>query len=126
MCIVVASLTFQYSALITLLCLPDRKTVVASLNVLAGVYMASAPLPVPSFLLPLHATRLDLKSPLHVWNSLLAETRRVAKEHSVQAEVYSTEMTARFEIMAKDVHVLSRRVCCVSVHFVSEYVYVAY
>lgn len=109
-----------------LLCLPDRKTVVASLNVLAGVYMASAPLPVPSFLLPLHATRLDLKSPLHVWNSLLAETRRVAKERSVQAEVYSTEMTARFEIMAKDVHVLSRRVCCVSVHFVSEYVYVAY
>lgn len=53
--------------------------------------------------------RLDLKSPLHVWNSLLAETRRVAKERSVQAEVYSTEMTARFEIMAKDVHVLSRR-----------------
>jgi len=120
-----STLTFQYSALIILLCLPDRRTV-ASLNVLAGVYMASAPLPVPSFLLSFHATRLDLKSPLHVWNSLLAETRRVAKERSVQAEVYSTEMTARFEIMAKDVHVLSRRVCCVSVYFVSEYVYVAY
>lgn len=61
----------------------------------------------------LSASRLDLKSPLHVWNFLLAETRRLAKEHSGQAEVYTNEMTARFEIMAKDVQVLSRRVCCI-------------
>ena len=47
---------------------------------------------------------------MHVWNNLMAETRRVAKEHCGQAEVYSNEMTARFDIMAKDVHVLSRRV----------------
>ena len=64
-----------------------------------------------SSLVSLIASRLDLKSPLHFWNFLLAETRRIAKERSGQAEVYTNEMTARFEIMAKDVQVLSRRVC---------------
>lgn len=72
--------------------------------------------PTPSY----PASRLDLKSPLHVWNNLLAETRRIAKEHCGQAEVYTNEMTARFDIMAKDVHVLSRKVRWESgcVHFV--------
>lgn len=77
--------------------------------------LSTTPFPNPSY----PASRLDLKSPLHVWNNLLAETRRIAKEHCGQAEVYTNEMTARFDIMAKDVHVLSRRVCCVPVNVAS-------
>ena len=57
-----------------------------------------------------YTTRLDLKSSVHVWNSLLSETRRMAKEHVSQAEAYSTEMTARFDLMSKDVQVLTKRV----------------
>ena len=57
-----------------------------------------------------YTPRLDLKSSVHVWNSLLSETRRMAKEHVGQAEAYATEMTARFDLMSKDVQVLTKRV----------------
>jgi hypothetical protein len=53
--------------------------------------------------------RLDLKSTVHVWNSLLGETRRLAKEHASQAEAYSSEMTSRFDLMSKDVHLLTKK-----------------
>ena len=58
----------------------------------------------------LMACRLDLKSTVHLWQSLLQETRHIAKEHSSQADVYSTEMVARFDIISKDVILLAKRV----------------
>ena len=53
---------------------------------------------------------------------MLAETRKLSRERASLGETLASEMVARLEIMAKDVHVLTKKVCasCVCVHVASE------
>lgn len=43
------------------------------------------------------------------------ETRKLSRERANLAEVLASEMLARLEIMAKDVHALTKKVCTVIV-----------
>ena len=42
---------------------------------------------------------------------MLAETRRMARDRAALAEVMAVEMTARLDIMMKDVGFISKKVC---------------
>lgn len=53
-----------------------------------------------------------------MWSTLLAETRKMSRERAAFAEIMASEMVARLEVMVKDVHGLTKKVCvCVGVSF---------
>ena len=53
--------------------------------------------------------RTEVRSTFNLWSTLLAETRKMSRERANLAEVMASEMLARLEIMAKDVHVLAKK-----------------
>ena len=54
--------------------------------------------------------RHEVRSTFNLWSTLLAETRRMARDRASLAEVLAAEMVARLDVMAKDVTFLSRKV----------------
>ena len=60
------------------------------------------------------AISTEVRSTFNLWSTLLAETRKMSRERANLAEVMASEMLARLEIMAKDVHVLAKKVCVCS------------
>ena len=52
-----------------------------------------------------------MRSTFNLWSTLLAETRKLSRERASLGETMASEMVARLEIMAKDVHVLTKKVC---------------
>lgn len=61
-------------------------------------------------LLTIILNRADLHSTHLLWNSLLSETRKVARERGTLAEFYSTEMQVMLDIMLKDLHIVTKKV----------------
>ncbi len=59
----------------------------------------------------LYTCRNEVRSTFNLWSTLLAETRKVSRERASLAEVMASEMVARLEVMAKDVQVLTKKVC---------------
>ena len=53
----------------------------------------------------------EVRSTFNLWSTLLAETRKMSRERATMAEVMASEMVARLEIMTRDVHTLSKKVC---------------
>lgn len=51
-----------------------------------------------------------MRSTFNLWSTLLAETRKMSRERASLAEVMASEMVARLDVMAKDVHVLTKKV----------------
>ena len=51
-----------------------------------------------------------MRSTFNLWSTLLAETRKLSRERASLAETLASEMVARLDIMAKDVHVLTKKV----------------
>ena len=51
-----------------------------------------------------------MRSTFNLWSTLLAETRKLSRERGSLAETMASEMVARLDIMAKDVHVLTKKV----------------
>lgn len=54
--------------------------------------------------------RSELHSTQVLWNSLLAETRKTARERGNLAEFYNTEMQVMLDIMLKDLHLVTKKV----------------
>ena len=54
--------------------------------------------------------RNEVRSSFNLWSTLLAETRKMSRERASLAETLAAEMVARLEIMAKDVHILTKKV----------------
>ena len=69
--------------------------------------------------------RHEVRSIFNLWSTMLAETRRMARDRASLAEVMAVEMTARLDILMKDVAFVAKKVrvhtLCVAVHCV-EYV----
>ena len=59
--------------------------------------------------------RSEVRSTFNLWSTVLADTRKLSRERASLGETLASEMVARLEIMAKDVHVLTKKVCCVCV-----------
>ena len=55
--------------------------------------------------------RNEVRSTFNLWSTVLAETRKMSRERASLGETMASEMVARLEIMAKDVHVLTKKVC---------------
>lgn len=55
--------------------------------------------------------RNEVRSTFNFWSTLLAETRKMSRERASLAEVLASEMIARLDVMVKDVHGLTKRVC---------------
>jgi hypothetical protein len=68
--------------------------------------------------------RNEVRSSFNLWSTVLAETRKLSRERASLAETLASEMAARLEIMAKDVHILTKkcREVCIEVqdHFLKE------
>lgn len=54
--------------------------------------------------------RNEVRSTFNLWSTVLAETRKLSRERASLAESMASEMVARLDIMAKDVHVLTKKV----------------
>lgn len=54
--------------------------------------------------------RNEVRSTFNLWSTLLAETRKLSRERASLAETMAAEMVARLDIMAKDVHILTKKV----------------
>ena len=54
--------------------------------------------------------RYEVRSTFNLWSTMLAETRRMAKDRANLAETMAAELVARLDIMAKDVMLMSRKV----------------
>ena len=54
--------------------------------------------------------RNEVRSTFNLWSTLLAETRRMARDRSSLAENIGLELVARIDIMSKDVAFLARKV----------------
>ena len=52
----------------------------------------------------------EVRSTFNLWSTLLAETRKMSRERASLAELLASEMVSRLEIMAKDVHILAKKV----------------
>jgi len=63
------------------------------------------------YLPPSFAFSTEVRSTFNLWSTLLAETRKMSRERANLAEVMASEMLARLEVMAKDVHILAKKVC---------------
>lgn len=55
--------------------------------------------------------RNEVRSSFNLWSTLLADTRKLSRERASLAETLASEMVARLDIMAKDVHILTKKVC---------------
>ena len=55
--------------------------------------------------------RNEVRSSFNLWSTVLAETRKLSRERASLAESLASEMVARLDIMAKDVHILTKKVC---------------
>jgi SLIT-ROBO Rho GTPase activating protein len=68
--------------------------------------------------------RNEVRSSFNLWSTVLAETRKLSRERASLAETLASEMVARLDIMAKDVHILTkkcREICAeVQDHFLKE------
>ncbi len=51
-----------------------------------------------------------MRSTFNLWSTLLAETRRMARDRASLAETIGLELVARIEMMGRDVNFLSRKV----------------
>lgn len=51
-----------------------------------------------------------MRSTFNLWSTLLAETRRMARDKASFAEVLSLEMGARIDIMMRDVVAMAKKV----------------
>ena len=54
--------------------------------------------------------RNEVRSTFNLWSTVLAETRKLSRERASLGETLASEMVARLEIMAKDVHILTKKV----------------
>ena len=54
--------------------------------------------------------RSELHSTQLLWNNLLLETRKAARERGNLAEFYNTEMQVMLDIMLKDLHLVTKKV----------------
>lgn len=54
--------------------------------------------------------RSELHSTQLLWNSLLSETRKAARERGNLGEFYSTEMQVMLDFMLKDLHIVTKKV----------------
>ena len=63
-----------------------------------------------TFGVTLSPCRHEVRSTFNLWSTLLAETRRMARDRATLAEVLAAEMGARLDIMTKDVAFISRKV----------------
>ena len=54
--------------------------------------------------------RAELHTTHLLWNSLLSETRKAARERGNLAEFYNTEMQVMLDIMLKDLHFVTKKV----------------
>ena len=54
--------------------------------------------------------RNEVRSSFNLWSTVLAETRKLSRERASLAETLASEMVARLDIMAKDVHILTKKV----------------
>ena len=54
--------------------------------------------------------RSELHSTQLLWNNLLFETRKAARERGTLAEFYNTEMQVMLDIMLKDLHLVTKKV----------------
>lgn len=52
-----------------------------------------------------------MRSTFNLWSTVLAETRKLSRERASLAETYASEMIARLDIIVRDVHMLSKKVC---------------
>ena len=53
-----------------------------------------------------------LHSSLHLWEELLAQTRRTSRDHSALSEVYGGHITQRCNQVNEDLQRVFRRVSC--------------
>ena len=53
--------------------------------------------------------RNEVRSTFNLWVSLLSETRKMSRERAAFGEVLASEMTARLDVMAKDVQMLTKK-----------------